>query len=37
MNLKEQQEQFELIIEEVKQTMFRKGNDYANDRPFKQF
>ena len=31
MNLKEQQEQFEVIIEEVKQTMFRKGNDYANE------
>lgn len=30
MNLKEQQEQFDLIIEEVKQTMFRKGNDYSN-------
>jgi hypothetical protein len=31
MNLKEQQEQFEVIIEQVKQTMFRKGNDYANE------
>ncbi len=31
MNLQEQQKQFELIIEEVKQTMFRKGNDYANE------
>ena len=31
MNLKEQQEQFEIIIDEVKQTMFKKGNDYANE------
>ena len=31
MNLQEQQKQFELIIEEVKQTMFKKGNDYANE------
>ncbi len=31
MNLKEQQAEFELIIDEVKQTMFRKGNDYANE------
>ena len=30
MDLKEQQEQFNIIIEEVKQTMFKKGNDYAN-------
>ena len=31
MDLKEQQEQFNIIIEEVKQTMFKKGNDYANN------
>ncbi len=31
MNLQQQQQQFEMIIEEVKQTMFRKGNDYANE------
>lgn len=31
MNLKEQQEQLELIFREVEKTMFIKGNDYSNE------
>jgi len=30
MNLEEQDEIFKVIIDEVKQTMFKKANDYAN-------
>jgi len=31
MNLEQQQIELEKIIAEIKQTMFRKGNDYANE------
>ena len=31
MDLKEQDEIFKVIIDEVKQTMFKKANDYANE------
>lgn len=31
MNLQEQQIELEKIVAEIKQTMFKKGNDYANE------
>ena len=31
MNLEQQQIELEKIVAEIKQTMFRKGNDYANE------
>ena len=31
MNLEEQQIELEKIVAEIKQTMFKKGNDYANE------
>jgi len=31
MNLEQQQIELEKIVAEIKQTMFKKGNDYANE------
>ena len=31
MNLKKQEQELELIISDIKNTMFKKGNDYANE------